>query len=55
MLQRRQQCETIRAESTPALEARRLVTTLAGVVGIGTPRWVHAPTLISLNRNLSLG
>lgn len=31
MLQRRQQRETICAKSTPALEACRLVTTLAGV------------------------
>jgi hypothetical protein len=34
MLQRRQQRETVRAKSTPALEAYRLVTTLAGVADI---------------------
>ena len=34
MLQRRQQCQAIRAKSTPALEAYRLVTTLAGVADI---------------------
>jgi hypothetical protein len=34
MLQRRQQRETVRAKSTPALEAYRLVTTLAGVAVI---------------------
>jgi hypothetical protein len=34
MLQRRQQCQAVRAKSTPALEAYRLVTTLAGVADI---------------------
>jgi hypothetical protein len=36
MLQRRQQCETVRAKSTPALEACRLVTMLAEVADVNT-------------------
>jgi len=36
MLQRRQQCETVRAKSTPALEAYGLVTMLANVAGVNT-------------------